>query len=204
MPRGPILLTLFLKKYFYLFIFGCIGSLLLSRLFSSWVEQGPLSRCGAWAPHCRGLSGCRARVSVVTAWRLSSCDAQALEHRLNSYGAQTLLVSGMWDLPASGIEPRIPYHWATREAPLPITLTHTHALTDLCMLLSHLGAPRNPETLPLPLAQNPVGELLCQVKALPRSSLIFPVKSQWMLARTLCSSQTAHSPSMEMSGTFLP
>ena len=108
MPRGPILLTLFLKKYFYLFIFGCIGSLLLSRLFSSWVEQGPLSRCGAWAPHCRGLSGCRARVSVVTAWRLSSCDAQALEHRLNSYGAQTLLVSGMWDLPASGIEPVSP------------------------------------------------------------------------------------------------
>ena len=96
------------KKYFHLFIFGCTGSLLLSRLFSRWVEQGLLSSCGARASHCRGLSCCRARVSVVAAWRLGSCGAQALEHRLNSYGAQTLLLSGMWDLPASGVEPLSP------------------------------------------------------------------------------------------------
>ena len=101
-------LTLFLKKYFYLFIFGCTGSLLLSRLFSRWVEQGLLSSCGARASHCCGRSCCRARVSVFAAWRLSSCGARALEHRLNSYGSQTFLVSGMWGLLASGVEPVSP------------------------------------------------------------------------------------------------
>ena len=35
----------------------------------------------------------------------SSWGLQALEHRLNSYGAQAWLIRGMWDLPEPGLEP---------------------------------------------------------------------------------------------------
>ena len=45
------------------FFFGCTGSLLLLRLFSSDGEWGPLSSCGVQASHCGGFS----------------CGAQALE-----------------------------------------------------------------------------------------------------------------------------
>ena len=67
------------KKIIYLFltalgIHGCIMA------FSS-CEQGLLSRCGAWAPHCSGFS-CGAQAigvwaSVVAVWRLSSCGTWA-------------------------------------------------------------------------------------------------------------------------------
>ena len=48
--------------------------------------------CGAWASHCGGFSCCGAWAlgswaSVVAACGLSSCDLQALEHRLSSCGA---------------------------------------------------------------------------------------------------------------------
>ena len=38
--------------WFNLFTFGCTGSLLLLRLFSSCGKQGLLSSCGAWPSHC--------------------------------------------------------------------------------------------------------------------------------------------------------
>ena len=72
------------------------------------------------------------------------------------------------------------------------------------MLLSQPGAPGNPETLFLQVARSPEGELLRVVTALPHNTFILPVKSQWILARTLCSSQTAHSPSVDTSGAFSP
>ena len=67
--------------FVYLFIFGCSGSLLLHRLFSSRGEWGLLPSC-TWASHCSGFSCC-------IAWALgpqgfSSCDSWAPEHRLNS------------------------------------------------------------------------------------------------------------------------
>ena len=37
-------------------------------------------------------------------WGLSSCGSGALEHRLNSCGAQAYLLHSMWDLPEPGIE----------------------------------------------------------------------------------------------------
>ena len=37
-------------------IFGCAGSSLLCRLFSSCVQWGLLSSRGAWASHCGGFS----------------------------------------------------------------------------------------------------------------------------------------------------
>ena len=45
---------------FYVFTFGCGGSLLLHRLFSSCGSRELLSGCGARTPHYGGLSYCRA------------------------------------------------------------------------------------------------------------------------------------------------
>ena len=47
-----------LKKnnFICLFTFGCAGSLLLCRLFSSCGNQGLLSSCSTWASHCSGIS----------------------------------------------------------------------------------------------------------------------------------------------------
>jgi len=84
--------ALFLEFFIYLSIFGCAGSSLLSGIFSSCSERGPLSGCGAWASHWSGpliaeldLQGIQA--SAVAAHGLSSCSSRALEHRLNSCGA---------------------------------------------------------------------------------------------------------------------
>ena len=48
----------------------------------------------------RGLQDTQAY--VVAARGLRSCGSQALEHRLNSCGAQASLLHGMWDLPDQG------------------------------------------------------------------------------------------------------
>ena len=68
-----------------LFIFGCIGSLLLFAGFL-WLWRAGTIRCGAWASHCGGFSCCRAQAlgtwaSVVVARGLSSCGARALGAR---------------------------------------------------------------------------------------------------------------------------
>ena len=47
--------------YIILLIFGCAGSSLLHRLFSSCSEQGLLSSCGVRASHFDGFSCCRAQ-----------------------------------------------------------------------------------------------------------------------------------------------
>ena len=48
------------------------------------------------------------RAAVVAAHALSCCSSRALEHQLSCRGAQAELPHGMWDLPASGIEPTPP------------------------------------------------------------------------------------------------
>ena len=58
-----------------MFIFGCAGSLLLCGLFSSWVEQGLLSSCGALTSGCDGVSCCRA--CALGHAGFSSCGAGA-------------------------------------------------------------------------------------------------------------------------------
>ena len=45
----------FLIFFSYLFIFGCVRSLLLSKLLSSCGKWRPLSSCGAKASHCGDL-----------------------------------------------------------------------------------------------------------------------------------------------------
>lgn len=64
--------------------------------------------CNARASHCGGFSrrawalGLSGFSSCVNG--LGSCGSQALEHRLNTWGAQAQLLCGMWDLPGSGIK----------------------------------------------------------------------------------------------------
>ena len=65
--------------FIYLFIFGCVGSLLLRACFSLVVVSGGLSCCRA-----RALG---TRASVVGARGLSSCGLRALERRLSGCGA---------------------------------------------------------------------------------------------------------------------
>ena len=92
---------------FYLFLDvlclrGCVGFSLLvvSGGYSLVVALGLLTAmayCWARAPGCAG--------PVVVAHRLGSCDSQALEQSLISYGARAYLLLRLWDLPGSGIEP---------------------------------------------------------------------------------------------------
>ena len=58
------------QLFFFIFIFGYVGSSLLQRLFSSCREQGLLSSCDARAFHsdsisCHGAWGSRHTGSVV-------------------------------------------------------------------------------------------------------------------------------------------
>ena len=112
---------------FYLFIFGCIGSLLLRTGFLQLWQAGAILCRGAQASRCSSFSCCGARAlstraSVVVAHGLSSCGSQGPEHRLSSCGVWAQLLRGMWDLPRPRartcvpcIGRRILNHSATRE-----------------------------------------------------------------------------------------
>ena len=83
----------FFKMYLFIYIFGCVGSLLLCAGFSLVVASGGCSslRCAGFS--LGGFSWCGARAlgvraSVVVALGLSSCGSQALEHRLSRCGAR--------------------------------------------------------------------------------------------------------------------
>ena len=73
-------------NFTYLIIFGYTGSLLLGGLFSNCSEQGLLSGCDMWASRCGGFSCCRAQAFAHAGF--NSFGSWALEHRLNSRGAQ--------------------------------------------------------------------------------------------------------------------
>ena len=107
----------FLKNNFiYVCMFGCAGSSLLHRLFSSCSKQRLLSSCGS-ASHCRGFSWFRVRASVVVALGLRTCCSQALEHRVSRSTACGIF-------PDQGSNPRL-LPWQADSLPL-----------------SHLGSPR--------------------------------------------------------------
>ena len=104
---------LYLRCIFFkliLIVFDCAGSSLPCRLLSSCSVQLSDSSsffcCGGWA----GLD-------------FSSCGSWVPECRLSSCGTWAQFLCSIWDLPRSGIEPRVScvgrrilYHWATREA----------------------------------------------------------------------------------------
>ena len=73
-------------------VLDLLAVLLLRGLFSS-LASGSHSSRGAWASHWGGFS---------------CCGSWALDHKLNSCETWAYLLSGMWDLPRSGIEPMSP------------------------------------------------------------------------------------------------
>ena len=61
-----------------------------------------------------------AKASVVKAHGLNSCSSQALEHRINSWGARAQLLFSMWSLPESGnkpVSPALPGRFLITELP---------------------------------------------------------------------------------------
>ena len=87
-----------MKKKFYLFMYlfiwgDCAGALPLCWLFSSISKPGLLSKCGAWASLCSGLSCAEHSfwgmwASAAAACGLSSFGSWALESQASSYGAR--------------------------------------------------------------------------------------------------------------------
>ena len=72
----------FFNIFFFKFIFGCIGSLLLCTGFLWLRRAGATLRCSAQPSPCSGFSCCGAQAlgvqaSVVVARGLSSCGARA-------------------------------------------------------------------------------------------------------------------------------
>ena len=63
------------------FVFGCAGSSLLRRLFSSCCRRGLLRSCDVRASRCSGLSGCRAWAPGHSGF--SGFGSGALEHWFN-------------------------------------------------------------------------------------------------------------------------
>ena len=104
---------LFFNLILFIFIFGCVGSLLLCTGFSLVAASRGYSSLQCVGFSLGGFSCCKARAlgvraSVVVALGLSSCGSWALEHRLSSCGAGASLLRGMWDLPGPGLEPMSP------------------------------------------------------------------------------------------------
>ena len=107
--------NLALITYFYLFIFGCVGSLLLPGFFSSWSEQRLLSGCGAWVSHCSVFSCC-------WAWALGCLNSVVVAHRLSCPAACGILLDQgsnlcllLWQADSLPSEPPgkpfVAYHW---------------------------------------------------------------------------------------------
>ena len=61
--------------FIYLFIFGCIGSLLLGSGFLLLQRAGAIHCCSTWASHCGGFSCCGALGSRRAGF--SSCGTRA-------------------------------------------------------------------------------------------------------------------------------
>ena len=79
--------------FIYLFIFGCVGSSVRARAFSS---------CGKWGPLFIAVRGpLTVAASLVAEHRLQT-------RRLSSCGSRAQLLRGMWDLPRPGLEPVSP------------------------------------------------------------------------------------------------
>ena len=87
--------------FIYFFIFGCVGSSVRARAFSSYGKWGPLfiTVQGPLFIAVRGPFTIAA--PPVAGHRLQT-------HRLSSCGSRAQLVHGMWDLPRPGLEPVSP------------------------------------------------------------------------------------------------
>ena len=103
------LFELLVFKIYVFIIFGCAGSLLLHRLFSSFSKEGLLSGCGVQTSPCGGFSCEEHRLlsmwaSVVVACGLSSCSSWAaslVAQRVKNLpaGQETLVLFLGWEVP---------------------------------------------------------------------------------------------------------
>ena len=100
-------LFVFLKKfysyfiYLFIFIFGCVGSSVRARAFSS---------CGKWGPLFIAVRGplfitVRGPFTIVAP---PVAGHRLQTRRLSSCGSRAQLLRGMWDLPRPGLEPVSP------------------------------------------------------------------------------------------------
>ena len=87
--------------FIYLFIFGCVGSSVRARAFSSCGKRGPLL-IAVWGPLFIAVRGpFTIAAPPVAGHRLQT-------RRLSSCGSRAQLLRGMWDLPRPGPEPVSP------------------------------------------------------------------------------------------------
>ena len=92
-----IIATLFI----YLFIFGCVGSSVRARAFSSYGKRGPLFIAGRGPLFIAVRGPFTIAAPPVAGHRLQT-------RRLSSCGPRAQLLRGMWDLPRPGLEPVSP------------------------------------------------------------------------------------------------
>ena len=94
-------LKFYLILFIYLFIFGCVGSSVRARAFSSCGKRGPLFIAvrGPLFIAVRGPFSIAA--PPVAGHRLQT-------RRLSNCGSWAQLLRGMWDLPRPGLEPVSP------------------------------------------------------------------------------------------------
>ena len=96
-----LFLVFFFLNLFYLFIFGCAGSSVRARAFSS---------CGKWGPLFIAVQG---PLFIAVRGPLTTAAPPVAGHRLqtrklSSCGSRAQLLRGMWDPPRPGLEPVSP------------------------------------------------------------------------------------------------
>ena len=87
--------------FIYLFIFGCVGSSVRARAFSS---------CGKWGPLFIAVRG-PLFIAVRGPFTIAAppvAGHRLQTRRLSSCGSRAQLLRGMWDLPRPGLEPASP------------------------------------------------------------------------------------------------
>ena len=110
--KGKDLYCVIYSYFIYLFIFGCVGSSVPARAFSSCGKRGPrfIAVRGPLFIAVRGPFTIAA--PPVAGHRLQT-------RRLSSCGSRAQLLRGMWDLPRPGLEPVSPAlaGWFSTTAP---------------------------------------------------------------------------------------
>ena len=91
----------FFFYFFYFFIFGCVGSSVRARAFSSCGKQGPLFVAVRGLLFIAVHGPFTIAAPPVAGHRLQTC-------RLSSCGSRAQLLRGMWDPPRPGLEPVSP------------------------------------------------------------------------------------------------
>ena len=132
---GIHILFLFVCSFFvfkFIFIFGCIGSLLLRAGFLQLQREGATLRCGVWASHCSGFSLLRSKGSQRVGFTICGTRAPQLQLAGSRAQGQQLWRTGLVAPRHVGSSPtraqtrvpcigrRILYHWPPGKSPMNI------------------------------------------------------------------------------------